>query len=73
MEIPCCSSFVAAVKPSNLTQFDHLAKFCRLFSRMEEGELGLVLLNAQKMARRKALQGVEGSNQRPSNYENLLK
>jgi len=31
-----------------------LAKFCRLFSRMEEGDLGIVLLMAQKMARRKA-------------------
>src|SRR5713226_8691562 len=31
-----------------------LAKFCRLFSRMEEGDLGLVLFMAQKMARRKA-------------------
>ena len=32
-----------------------LAKFCRLFSRMEEGDLGLVLFMAQKMARRKAV------------------
>ena len=32
-----------------------LAKFCRLFSRMEEGDLGLVLSMAQKMARRKAV------------------
>jgi transcriptional regulator with XRE-family HTH domain len=32
-----------------------LAKFCRLFSRMEEGELGLVLFMAQKLARRKAV------------------
>ena len=32
-----------------------LAKFCRLFSRMEEGELGMVLFMAQKMARRKAV------------------
>jgi hypothetical protein len=31
-----------------------LAKFCRLFSRMEEGDLGMVLFMAQKMARRKA-------------------
>jgi hypothetical protein len=31
-----------------------LAQFCRLFSRMEAGELGLVLFMAQKMARRKA-------------------
>ena len=30
-----------------------LAKFCRLFSRMEESDLGLVLFAAQKMARRK--------------------
>ena len=28
-----------------------LAKFCRLFSRMEEDDLGVVLLMAQKMAR----------------------
>jgi len=32
-----------------------LAKFCRLFSRMEEGDLGRVLLMEQKMARRKAV------------------
>ena len=31
-----------------------VAKFCRLFSRMEEGDLGMVLFMAQKMARRKA-------------------
>jgi len=32
-----------------------LAKFCHLFSRMEEDDLGLVLFMAQKMARRKAV------------------
>jgi len=32
-----------------------LAKFCRLVSRMEEGDLGRVLLMEQKMARRKAV------------------
>src|ERR1700687_3518252 len=32
-----------------------LFKFCRLFSHMEGGGLGLVLLMAQKMARRKAV------------------
>jgi transcriptional regulator with XRE-family HTH domain len=32
-----------------------LNKFCRLFGRMKEGDFGLVLLMAQKMARRKAL------------------
>jgi transcriptional regulator with XRE-family HTH domain len=32
-----------------------LAQFCRLFSRMEAGDLGLVLLMAQKMARRSAV------------------
>ena len=32
-----------------------LAKFCRLFIRMEEGELEMVLFVAQKMARRKAV------------------
>jgi transcriptional regulator with XRE-family HTH domain len=32
-----------------------LAKFCRLFGRMEEGDLGLLLFMAQKMARRKAV------------------
>jgi transcriptional regulator with XRE-family HTH domain len=32
-----------------------LAKFCRLFSHMEEGDRGLVLFMAQKMARRKAV------------------
>jgi hypothetical protein len=31
-----------------------LAKFCRLFSRMDEDDRGLVLFMAQKMARRKA-------------------
>ena len=30
-----------------------LAKFCRLFSRMKEADLGLLLLMAQKMARGK--------------------
>ena len=30
-----------------------LAKFCRLFSRIEEGDLRMVLFMAQKMARRK--------------------
>ena len=37
-----------------------LAKFCRLFGRMKEDEIGLVLFTAQKMARRKALQDVMG-------------
>src|SRR6202795_2843957 len=32
-----------------------LAKFCRLFSRMEEADRGLVLFMAQKMARGKAV------------------
>jgi transcriptional regulator with XRE-family HTH domain len=32
-----------------------LAQFCRLFSRMEEDDLGMVLFMAQKMARRKAV------------------
>src|ERR1700682_444270 len=32
-----------------------VAKFCRLFSRMEKSDLGLVLFMAQKMARRKAV------------------
>ena len=32
-----------------------LAQFCRLFSRMEAGDLGMVLFMAQKMARRKAI------------------
>ena len=32
-----------------------LAKFCRLFSRMEEDDLGMVLFMAQKMAKRKAV------------------
>ena len=31
-----------------------LTQFCRLFSRMDEGDLGMVLFMAQKMARRKA-------------------
>src|SRR5713226_4604243 len=30
-----------------------LAKFCRLFSRMEEDDLGMVLFMAHKMARKK--------------------
>ena len=32
-----------------------LAKFCRLFSHMEEGDLKLVLFMTQKMANRKAV------------------
>jgi transcriptional regulator with XRE-family HTH domain len=32
-----------------------VAKFCRLFSHMEKGDLRLVLFMAQKMARRKAV------------------
>jgi transcriptional regulator with XRE-family HTH domain len=32
-----------------------LAKFCRLLSRMEEGDRGLLLFIAQKMARTKAV------------------
>ena len=32
-----------------------LAKFCRLFSRMKEDDLGMLLFMAQKMARRKAV------------------
>ena len=32
-----------------------LAQFCRLFSRMEASDLGMVLFMAQKMARRKAV------------------
>jgi transcriptional regulator with XRE-family HTH domain len=31
-----------------------LVKFCRLFGRMKEGDLGLVLFMAQKMAHREA-------------------
>ncbi len=32
-----------------------LAQFCRVFSRMDKGDLGMVLFVAQKMARRKAV------------------
>jgi transcriptional regulator with XRE-family HTH domain len=32
-----------------------LVKFCRLYGRMKEGDLGLVLFMAQKMAKRKAV------------------
>ena len=32
-----------------------LGKFCRLFSKMEQGDLGLVLFMAQRMARRRAV------------------
>jgi transcriptional regulator with XRE-family HTH domain len=32
-----------------------LAEFCRLFGRMKEGDLGLVLFTAQKMAKRNAV------------------
>ena len=32
-----------------------LAKFCRLFGRMEPGDFGLVLFMAQKMARQRGL------------------
>src|SRR5450759_3679369 len=37
-----------------------LAKFSRLFGRMEKGNRELVLFMAQKMTKRKALQGVGG-------------
>ena len=37
-----------------------LAKFCRLFGRMKEDDRGLVLFLAQKMARRKAPQSLQG-------------
>jgi transcriptional regulator with XRE-family HTH domain len=37
-----------------------LALFCRLFGSMKEDDRGLVLYMAQKMARRKALQGAGG-------------
>jgi transcriptional regulator with XRE-family HTH domain len=32
-----------------------LAQFCRLFNRLEESDLGMVLFMAQKMANRKAI------------------
>ena len=32
-----------------------LANFCRLFGRMKQGDLGLVMFMAQKMAKRKAV------------------
>jgi transcriptional regulator with XRE-family HTH domain len=32
-----------------------IAQFCRVFSRLEEDDLGMVLFMAQKMARRKAI------------------
>jgi transcriptional regulator with XRE-family HTH domain len=32
-----------------------LSKFCRLFGRMEEGDLGLLLLMARKMAKQKTV------------------
>ncbi len=32
-----------------------LAQFCRVFSHMEESDLGMVMFMAQKMARRKAV------------------
>ena len=35
-----------------------LLKFCRLFGRMTEGDRGFVFFMAQKMAKRKAPQGV---------------
>ena len=37
-----------------------LVKFSRLFGRMKQDDRGLVMFIVQKMARRKALQGVEG-------------
>jgi transcriptional regulator with XRE-family HTH domain len=36
-----------------------LAKFCRLFRRMQEGDLGLMLYMAQKMAQRKVVDSQE--------------
>ena len=32
-----------------------LGQFCRLFGRMKEGDFGMVVLMAQKMAKRKAV------------------
>jgi hypothetical protein len=32
-----------------------LANFCRVFSRLDDGDLGMVLYMAKKMARRKAV------------------
>jgi len=40
---------------SNAKDARMLAQFCRLFSRMEAGDRGMVLFMAQKMARRKAI------------------
>jgi transcriptional regulator with XRE-family HTH domain len=37
-----------------------LGKFCRLFSRMKESEIGLILRMAQEMSKRKVTEGVEG-------------
>jgi transcriptional regulator with XRE-family HTH domain len=37
-----------------------LAIFCRLFSRMEESEIGLILRMAQEIAKRKGAEGVKG-------------
>ena len=40
---------------SSGTEARVLAKFCRLFKRMDEGDLGILLFMAQKMARRKGV------------------
>jgi transcriptional regulator with XRE-family HTH domain len=40
---------------SNSKEAHMLAQFCRLFSRLEEADLGMVLFMAQKMARRNAV------------------
>ena len=37
-----------------------LSEFCRLFSRLTAGDLGLVMFMAQKLAMRKAPEGVKG-------------
>ena len=37
-----------------------LGKFCRLFSRMKESEIGLILRMAQEMSKRKVTEGGEG-------------
>ena len=53
--LPKCKS-AKDVEWGNSSKDAHLvAMFCRLFARMKEGDLGLVLFMAQKMARPKVV------------------
>src|ERR1700674_4177835 len=54
-DLPNCKNRANSAWGSSGKDARLVAKFCRLFSRMEDHDLGLVLTMAQKMARRKAV------------------